>query len=50
MAIAVSISCDGCGATEEISAGIEDGVNVIDSETDGWTHDGEDFCADCSKG
>lgn len=50
MAIMVSVSCDepGCEEYDEETAGIDDGVNVI--ETAGWQHTGvEDYCPQHTK-
>jgi hypothetical protein len=48
MTIMVTIGCDaaGCEAYEEVSAGMDDGVNTIQTALeDGWEHDGgEDWC------
>lgn len=48
MSIMVSISCDAhqCDAYEEVTAAIDDGVNVIETALDdGWVHDGgENWC------
>ena len=44
----VSLSCDAedCDAYEEVSAGIDDGVNVIEVNADGWHLSDDQFCPD----
>ena len=45
----VTLSCDAedCDAYEQAPAGIEDGVNIIETEADGWELAGaEQFCPD----
>ncbi len=49
MPLMVTLSCsvEDCGAYEEATAGIEDGVNVIETEADGWLFvDGDEWCPD----
>jgi hypothetical protein len=50
MSMSVSITCDGCGLTEEASTSYESGTNEIDGALDeGWEHEGgEDFCPECA--
>lgn len=50
MTMSVTITCDGCGLTEEASTVYEAGVNEIDGVLDdGWTHGIEDFCPSCAN-
>ena len=50
MSMVVSITCDGCGLTEQTSTQMDSGVNEIESVLDdGWTHGtADDFCPECA--
>lgn len=44
----VTLSCDAedCDEYEEVSVGIEDGVNAIEVNAEGWVLGAEQFCPD----